>query len=183
MDVIRDMTDLFQVRPSISTWTIALECLAREGRERWVSTTSILARAVGINTTPSSPPPAAAEANFPPANLATYTALLRALIRVSHKEGGSMVEEAGAVRDDLLVRTLDLDVAVRGLVLAEKEEADVFWSDLLKRWQAVQQGGKGRDGRERWDAAEVLRANGGRTVEALREVWLLESTVEGGQES
>ena len=32
MHVIRDMTDVFRVRPGTSTWTIALECLAREGR-------------------------------------------------------------------------------------------------------------------------------------------------------
>lgn len=189
LDVIRDMTDLFRVRPSISTWTIALECLAREGPERWATTTSILARAVGINTnSPLSPHSsvetvaAGAEADFAPANLATYTALIRALIRVGHDKGGSMVEQAAAVRDDLLARTVNLDVAVRPMVEAEKEEEDgeaTFWTDTLKGWQAVQeavqmQQGGTKDQRERWEGAEVVTANQGRTVEAMRELWLLE---------
>ncbi|SPO29201.1 uncharacterized protein UTRI_06150 [Ustilago trichophora] len=187
LDIIRDMTEQFAVRPSVSSWTIALECLAREGRARWTSTTSVLARAVGINTSsPLSPSPAEhmvneAQPSFAPANLATYTALIRALIRVSHTEGGSMVEEAAAVRDDLLARTLDLDVAVRHFVQAEKEqeveEGDRFYSDLLARWQAVQQTEMQQDLRQRWDASLVLTANQGRTVEALRELWLVESSV------
>ncbi|CBQ70131.1 conserved hypothetical protein [Sporisorium reilianum SRZ2] len=178
MGVVRDMTDTFGVRPSISTWTIALECLAREGRARWSSTTSVLARAVGIRTNSSSV--VEEEAHFPPANLATYTALMRALIRVPHTDGGSMMAEARGVRDDLLLRTVDLDVAVRGLVLAEREEgAEEFWSGLLQKWQEVQQDARGGDARQRWDAREVLRANGGRTIEVLREVWMLESDAEG----
>lgn len=188
LGVIRDMTETFAVQPSVSSWTIALECLAREGRERWNSTTSILARAVGINTI--SPLSAAADeaepvqvqGDFAPANLATYTAVVRALLRVSHGDGGSMVEEAAAVRDDLLARTVDLDLAVQRFVLSERdggEEAETFWSDLLDRWEAVQQAVSQRgtpDERQQWHARKMLKANGGRTVEALRELWLLEST-------
>ncbi|SPO29876.1 uncharacterized protein UTRI_06150_B [Ustilago trichophora] len=191
LDIIRDMTEQFSVRPSVSSWTIALECLAREGRARWTGTTSVLARAVGINTcSPLSPSPAeemvkAAQPSFAPANLATYTALIRALVRVSHSEGGSMVEEVAAIRDDLLLRTLDLDMAVRHFVLAEKEEegeeSDRFYSDLLGRWQAVQRAGLQQDHRERWDASLLLTANQGRTVEALRELWLVESSVRSSE--
>ena len=187
LDVIRDMTDTFLVRPSVSTWTITLECLAREGRERWATTTNVLARAVGINTiSPLSLSSASADVptvtgpqdSFPAANLVTYTALIHALIRVPHQDGGSMVDEAAAVRDDLLWRTLDLDVAARNLVLAEREEADggsTFWHDLLARWQALQQEPLRGDSRERWEASHVLNGNDGRTTEALRELWMLES--------
>lgn len=183
LDVVRDMTETFRVQPSISTWTIALECLAREGRERWHSTTDVLARAVGINTVSAlssevtlAEPITAASPTFPPATLGTYTALIRALIRVSHKDGGSMVKQASAVRDDLLVRTLDLDVAVRSLASNKEEDESEFWHDLMTRWQAVQQVvvQRGEAERDRWSAAEVIRANQGRTVEALRELWLLE---------
>ncbi|GAC75368.1 hypothetical protein PANT_15c00037 [Moesziomyces antarcticus T-34] len=188
LGVIRDMTERFGVQPSVSTWTIALECLAREGRERWTNTTSILARAVGINTiSPLSAAadeaePVLAQGDFAPANLATYTAVVHALLRVSHGDGGSMVEEAAAVRDDLLARTADLDLAVRSLVRSERndgEEAETFWSDLLERWEAVQQAVSQRgtpDQRQQWHAHKMLKANGGRTVEALRELWLLESS-------
>jgi hypothetical protein len=92
------------------------------------------------------------------------------------------VEEAAAVRDDLLARTVDLDLAVRSLVRSERndgEEAETFWSDLLERWEAVQQAVSQRgapDQRQQWHAHKMLKANGGRTVEALRELWLLESS-------
>ncbi|KAJ1026289.1 hypothetical protein NDA16_002376 [Ustilago loliicola] len=194
LDVIRDMTDVFSVQPNVSTWTIALECLAREGRSRWTTTTSILARAVGINTT--SPLSSSytmvrrAEPSFAPANSVTYTALMRALIRVPHEDGGSMVEEAAAVRDDLLVRTIDLDEAVRQMVLAEAEEGDEdqqFWRDLLTRWQAVQEAvysccDPSLDERVRWHATEMITANGGRTIEAMRELWVLESAARADSE-
>lgn len=179
LDILRDMTETFRVRPSISSWTIALECLAREGRERWTSTTDILARAVGINTYPlssSSERVTGAQANFPSANLATYTALIHALIRVSHQDGGCMTEQAAAVRDDLLGRTTDLNLAVRGL-----EDEEGFWKDLLDRWETVLQAKESDDRRRTWDAVEVLRANGGRTAEALRELWLIEREAGGGE--
>ncbi|SNX87430.1 uncharacterized protein MEPE_06140 [Melanopsichium pennsylvanicum] len=203
LPVIRDMTNQFQIRPSISSWTIALECLGREGRSRWSTTTSVLARAVGINTV--SPLPLCSSSSgrhnetrnegemegvkgpqegFAPANLATYTALIRALVRVAHQDGGSMVYEASGVRDDLLLRTRDLDVAVRQLVSTEEEEeaesGQTFYIDLLSRWQAVQQAVSERkmmkdDRRERWDAATMLEANDGRTVEALKDLWMVET--------
>lgn len=190
MDVIRDMTDIFFVRPNISTWTIALECLAREGRSRWTTTTSVLARAVGINTasplSSSYTTVQSAEASFAPANSATYTALMRALIRVSHQDGGSMVEEAAAVRDDLLARTLELDVPLRQMAPVDAHDEDDdqrFWSDLLKRWHVVQEailahGGATLDDRSRWQGAEMITANGGRTIETMRELWVLESARE-----
>ncbi|KAJ1596343.1 hypothetical protein NDA14_004920 [Ustilago hordei] len=196
LDLIRDMTDIFSIRPSISTWTIALECLAREGRSRWTATTSILARAVGINTT--SPLSSSytmvqrAEDNFEPANSVTYTAMLRALIRVPREDGGSMVEEAAAIRDDLLVRTMNLDVAVRQMLLVEAEEqtdeGQQFWRDLLQRWQTVQEavftrGNTASDERARWQAAEMIRANGRRTIEAMHELWMLESAAEADRET
>ncbi|KAJ9476053.1 hypothetical protein PHBOTO_006129 [Pseudozyma hubeiensis] len=181
LDVIRDMTEAFHVSPSISTWTIALECLAREGRERWASTTEVLTRAVGIRTVSPleqgwSEQDMGREASFPPATLATYTALMRALVRVPQSDGGSMIDQAVAVRDDLLARTVDLDAAVRGVDGSEDEAA--FWDDLLTRWtavqEAIQQRGGLRDGRESWSGSHVVKANQGRTLEVLKEVWLLE---------
>lgn len=181
LDVIRDMTEAFRVQPSISTWTIALECLAREGRERWDSTTEVLTRAVGIRTVSPldqswSEQDTGEEASFPPATLATYTALMRALVRVPQTDGGSMIDQAVAVRDDLLARTVDLDAAVRGVDGSEDEVT--FWDDLLTRWtaiqEAIQQRGGSRDDRERWDGVHVVKANQGRTLEVLKEVWMLE---------
>ncbi|GAC97891.1 hypothetical protein PHSY_005479 [Pseudozyma hubeiensis SY62] len=181
LDVIRDMTEAFRVRPSISTWTIALDCLAREGRERWGSTTEVLTRAVGIRTVSSleqgwSEQETREKASFPPATLATYTALMRALVRVPQSDGGSMIDQAAAVRDDLLARTVDLDAAARGVDGSEDEVT--FWNDLLTRWTAIQEALQQREGlrddRERWDGVHVVKANQGRTLEVLKEVWMLE---------
>ena len=103
-----------------------------------------------------------------------------------------MVEEAAAIRDDLLVRTMDLDVAVRQMLLVEAEEQNdegqQFWKDLLQRWQTVQEavftrGNTASDERARWQAAEMIRANGRRTIEAMHELWVLESAAEADREA
>lgn len=192
-DVIRDMIGIFHVKPNISTWTIALECLAREGRSRWSTATQALAQAVGINTSSVLVDPPAGEKaeesnsrivavqpSFEPATLATYTALIRALVRVSYQDGGKMVDEAAAIRDDLLVRTLDLDKAIRPFTLSEASEHEdfSFWTDMLARWQAVQRAASPlseSDMRPRWDGHVLLQPSNSRTVDVLRDLWQLET--------
>lgn len=108
--VVGDMADR-GIRPSVASWTILLDTLAREGD--WERTLD-LARGMGMgmditdktthlvqgasdseisqstNQEPS--------IDFPRATLATYTALLHALLRVPPARGGPMLDQAVQVR-------------------------------------------------------------------------------------
>ncbi|PWN50829.1 hypothetical protein IE53DRAFT_386858 [Violaceomyces palustris] len=116
--ILRDMAER-GIRPSVSSWTIILESLARQGKDS-ISRVITLAQAMGMDLDPESkikssngsppspppPPPTDSIDRLPSATVATYTALIRSLIRVPSHLGGPMVGVATLVRDDLISKVV-----------------------------------------------------------------------------
>ncbi|EPQ27047.1 uncharacterized protein PFL1_05331 [Pseudozyma flocculosa PF-1] len=195
--VVRDMTTQFGVQPSVASWTIVLESMAREGIDKWQQPTERLANAMGIRTRRGEDgklgvaADGAVLAGLPAATLETYTALLRAMLRVPRKNlRQPLLHQATLVRDDLLSRIelpQDIEEARRSLSEAVRDESGghdddddgqetgAFVSKLLdgivtKRGNAVD------DGRKGWPLRQLL--DNRRTIEVLRDVYLAEVEAE-----
>lgn len=159
--VIKDMTQKFHIKPSMRTWTFVLECLAREGRDRWSTATEPLAHALGINTRGVKDSDVIqAPDDLPEVRPFTYGYFIHALLHIPYS--APMVEEAGHVRDDLLVRIADLDTAPC---------EDDFHADMLARWRMVRDSEfRYRDTRPQW-TFEQLSDPQAAVVSALRALW------------
>ena len=156
LEVIREMTDSYRIRPSVATWTILLEAFANQ---RWDEGAERLAMQMGIITRPGVKPARADPDNpVPQATLETYTALINSLInKPSSKQN---VREAAWIRDDLLVRMRSLPTEPDDLWKPLAEHRSQLLANLPPD-QAV-------TSRQIWSAADMLASQA--TVDTLQQL-------------